>query len=476
MQFGKGSNGRTLDIHYLVVAGTTATTPGLIALANEGTGVAPACSGASKREAQQDHEVPHHHKLRQLHRQAAEIIDQETAPMRRSQPTVRAAADEADYTFSTFQDALVVRISSFLWSGGDDEFAQFYQQITDQFSQGTYKSLLIDIRQNVGGNLCVGMLLSPLPPLPLRELILRNCFLKITGQWLAQLLKQDFGPPINYVLRKTPGWEQYLPTSLMGSLSMWDAEDRKLPVAQLYPETSVTHTFGGVTANYTGKLAACNCDASCQDFTTRPFFSQDQIFVITDGVAISTASIFLKLLEGSFVRTVLVGGVNGQPMGTSFSPGGPVFTSAKTAAILLGCNSTSSPGRSTFPFIQYSSSDFRWSYGAVLEPSRPFLLAEFLQNSPTTRLSYWPVNENTITKSGQKPTFDYSIVLANEGDGSSGDGGSDTVSKKTFFIALGVLIGAVALASLLALIFLVLFMRSRGHHHHHRYEALNSGV
>jgi hypothetical protein len=443
-QLAKGSNTQTVSINYVVVA-SKSTSAASIALANS-TPKGPFWCGSIRNEQRSEEMIDedYYHGVQRKHEEAKQLIDaQLPKPTENANHLIRTdqqiRQDVPNYQFiESDNNYLVLKVPHFDWAGNlDTIFVELYQALVSYYLSGKYETLVVDIQQNPGGILCV-------------------------GQWLGQLLKQDFGQDINFIVRQTPSWNQYLPTSFAGSLPMFDANDVNSPVRTLYSQASITHYFGNVSSQYTGKLAACNCNSSCEVFTTQPFFTQAQIVVITDGVAISTASIFLKELEGSYVRTALVGGISDEPMGTSFSPGGPVFTSSQVASLMLGCAINASFfSYAKLPYFRASSCDFRWAYGAVLEPRRPYLLGEFVMNAPTDRIPYWPLNPKTYNRGGV-PNFDYQRVLDNVENINTNK--ESTVSATTFAIVTGVLSACLAIACILILVLFFLWLRQRTHH------------
>eukprot|EP01087_Luapelamoeba_hula_P000777 TRINITY_DN1056_c0_g2_i1.p1 TRINITY_DN1056_c0_g2~~TRINITY_DN1056_c0_g2_i1.p1 ORF type:complete len:697 (+),score=152.05 TRINITY_DN1056_c0_g2_i1:189-2279(+) len=390
------------------------------------------CSDTTRRGGQSGADTPvvtYHTQLRQRIHEAVDY-DADAAD---------AVNEEAPWTLSwQSDDILVLRVSTFEWDEMKivSDLQWIAEQITKAYAEKPNSKLVVNIQQNPGGIMCI-------------------------GQFLAQMLRRDFYIPDYSVMRKSDNWATYLNKSEFGQAKFTDANDVEHEVNAIYNERAIPRKWGPV-ANYTQKFSVCGvCEGSeCPllGVLNDTFYPQDQIVVVSDGVAISTAAFFVKLLDGTCIKTATVGGVPNEPMGLAFSVGGPVFVSLDAMFELLGC-ADGKPVTPPFPVFEYFSSDIRFSYGAAIEPVWASELGEFYRNEPDMRLPVWP------TEIGQSDIYSsLKTALAKGQDKQSTD---DTVDKKTAII-VGIVLGvsvAVLLLVVVALVIAILIQYRRAHIH-----------
>jgi len=195
------------------------------------------------------------------------------------------------FSLSIFKnDYLILRLPSFEMSFVE----HWWNEVFDLLSLPGYKELIVDIRDNTGGIVCLGVNLA--------SLLLQN-------NEINDLNLHD--------CRKTPEFEHF-PMQDCVRLSTYPNPKNTIPFSQLYTKGSKNYTRGGVgkfprflfifltfeDAAYTLQYKL-NCDAS-QFSDIDIAFPTEKIHILTSGISVSTASTFVKTIYGKLDIGIIV--------------------------------------------------------------------------------------------------------------------------------------------------------------------------
>ncbi len=221
----------------------------------------------------------------------------------------------------------IVRLPSFLPLIGDSQLSRVAIQalingVTQSKTLGATK-LIVDIRGNAGGLVCAGLIYSA---------FLQGDTEFFTAAPSAEAATSYFG---EFDLRKTAARTKAIASSAIGdslSYAVGDAGNSQRPLKDIYSSGDIWYERGGQNVSFSPRYTL-----DCYPFreiilngTTNKWNRRDMV-VLTDGMAISTGSIFVRSIYGK-ITVVGMGGIKGKPMDTSFSPGAPVWTSYATFA------------------------------------------------------------------------------------------------------------------------------------------------
>eukprot|EP01128_Nolandella_sp_AFSM9_P004056 TRINITY_DN177_c2_g1_i1.p1 TRINITY_DN177_c2_g1~~TRINITY_DN177_c2_g1_i1.p1 ORF type:complete len:1077 (+),score=299.71 TRINITY_DN177_c2_g1_i1:1082-4312(+) len=246
-----------------------------------------------------------------------------------------------------------------------------------------YDKLIIDIRDNTGGYVCLGRALAA---------------------WMTGMDRVE--SRTYHDVRATPLMKKH-PILSAGCLGD-DSKSCYLLSDILQYSTPVQHTRGGVDVFTTPKYHL-DCTAFFQYLSLEMPFKPDDIIVVTDGLSISTASVFSKLVHGK-IPIVGFGGVPGEPMASSYSVGNPVFGSYSQ---LLGMTSPPCDGSDGGAFPKFDdTASIAFSYAAQYESieGETDHLAEFYREEPDYRLWMWDNSDSDAI-------YDAALKAVQNGDG-----------------------------------------------------------
>jgi len=232
-----------------------------------------------------------------------------------------------------------------------------------------FVSLLLHfISDNVGGLVCLGQAFTSL----------------LTGTQVTDV----------HDIRRTDLYSKYVPQMPVRNL-----EGGANYLRSLYFGEPRHEERGGVMGSYTQPFTMYCEDISknLKDAIPRQVIPREKIVVVTNGVSISTASVFAKSLGGFGIPFMTFGGLPSTPMGTSFSIGNPVIVNTNSLVSVFACAGQAqrfprfpNSGGLAFPFAEaYEFSD-TFAQALPLEKCR---VGEFVQNVAAHHLNLWDDND-----------------------------------------------------------------------------------
>ena len=276
-----------------------------------------------------------------------------------SASTVSCFIQQQNAPVSGVENVLVMKVASF----APDDFRAFLQDVETCITTD-YDLMVIDVMQNGGGIVCLGLR-------------------------LLQLLVEDYNQDpslvqMNYDLPHSPLMDQYIETvnSNEGYINLETGEPYADGKAYYYGRNV---TMGGVEHQRTNYFAL-----DCSDFEKLPigfkpkkFLSPDRLLMLTDGTCGSTCACFTKIPQEHGKATLVgVGGLWEEAFDVSSFAGGFVSNPDVMADI------ASESGINNFPAFKTNQHwQFDWAiWYSQKFPTRP---AQFVVTEPDFREAFW---------------------------------------------------------------------------------------
>ena len=336
---------------------------------------------------QELHEIHHPHLLSPKAPFAQNVLTDD-----RDDREVIIATDEAEFEVSCFiqtsegseaekagvSRTLVMQVTSFNPPGEfQDASAGFLGDAGKCLNQTSYDLVVINVMQNGGGYVCLG--------LRLLQLIIEDYNVDPT---LTQM---------NYDLPHSPLMDKYIqavnspdpdpvPDENGGIIDKSTGKAFPDGKAYYYPGRNVTQ--GGQTSWRTNYFSL-NCDAAgdlpALDFKPSKFMSPDRLLLVTDGTCGSTCACFTKIPQEHNKATLI--GIGGDALDSGIDDvssfaGGFLSNADEMAGI---ANQT---GIGDFPFF-LTNQRWQFNWGVWYSEKFPTRPAQFTSQSPNYNIKFW---------------------------------------------------------------------------------------
>jgi hypothetical protein len=296
-------------------------------------------------------------------------------PLRVSEPTKQVEMRKVTSTqqatdiavFIVSPQVIALQITDFAPANNNDFISVVNTAITQGQSQNA-PYLIIDVRGNGGGDICL-------------------------GYQVVNLITGEIHPEGRYDIIQSPFATQLATKAVGAGYPPFSAEYWNKPDGTVFQDISwytpgISYSRGGLTDLYSQRIYH-----ACTYPPTPPAYLFQKIAVLSDGTCGSTCAVFTTHLdEVDNVITVAMGGISGQPMQYFSFPGGEVLQlgTVQAAASFLGItNQTLVPA--PFPTTADLTFAFLEIYPWFKNQTNLNLPLEFIFRAANHRLDVWPI-------------------------------------------------------------------------------------